>query len=123
MMGFVAVTLCQAGPWKTCSVYGFTRHCSHFSWAAAREKVTVRFCVRPRALTPALPSPCLPPVLPQWPREPPQVLLQSAALRRLFSLASHPPYTKGSQNVELALKKYLTFTPLQGPLYGGSRPK
>ena len=77
----------------------------------------LRFCVAPWALTPALPSPRLPLSYLT------AVLLQSAALRKLFSLASHAPHITGSQNMELALKKYLMSTPLQGPLNGGSRQK
>ena len=123
--GFVTVTLCQAGPWRPCSVYGFMRHGSRFSWAAGRGKVTVRFwgSVWPPEL---LPQPFPPPACPcltSTASRATAVLLQSSALRKLFSLASHPPYITGSQNMELALKKYLMSTPLQGPLNGGSRQK
>lgn len=70
------------------------------------------------------PSPsALPPVLPRGPIAPPQVLMQSSALLKLFLLALQPPYTKVWQSPALALQKYLIILALQGPVYGGSRQK
>ena len=104
----LGLTFCQADPWRTCSVCGFTGLCSLFSWEALRRKTLCRcdWCVVPWAppRSPVLPLPCaLPLSYHMVTVTGQQVTMQSDNVWKLFLFPSQPPYTNGSQYPVLAL--------------------